>query len=134
MTALRPTIMASKVGPTLNNFTLAGGTQTFDLAGTDAVRAADGRAVQLALWSMIGETSINGELAGNAMATALKNWYTTNVAEDGNYYSVGIANLVTASGQNVQDQFVVVPEASTIAIWSLLSLCGLAVYRRRVRN
>ncbi len=35
---------------------------------------------------------------------------------------------------NRQDQLVIIPEASTIAVWSMLSLVGLAAYRWRTNS
>lgn len=120
-------------GPALNDFSLAGGSEIFRLAGSDAERAADGEAVQLALWKMIGEMI---DVTGNAKANSLYNWYK-DLGNDGNYYGVRIATLVDSNGNPLQDQFVVapVPEATTIAIWSGLSMLGVGVaYRNRAKN
>lgn len=117
-------------GPPLNNFGLAGGTFTFDLAGSDSTRAADGRAVQLALWTMIGES-----VTLNAAAQSLVTWYTdgNNVAFDANYYGVRFATLQDANGKNLQDQFAIVhmPEPTSLLVWGGIGVACIVRRRRR---
>jgi hypothetical protein len=132
-------IAASNYGFGLGtDFVLPGGvnglsTVTFSLSDSGAGRAADGGAVQVALWHLIGEGQAPA-LSGDALN--LYNFYSldANVVDDPNYFGVRIANLVATNGDNRQDQFVLVPEVSTIAVWSVLSLLGLgAAYRKTVK-
>lgn len=118
------------------------GAQPYSLSNT-AQRDRDARSLQLAIWSTMG-WDISGQANynnSNATNTAIKNkadyWITLASGQsdpDGNYFNVGIMNLVEKNGNgNRQDQLVIVPEASTIAVWSVLSLLGVgAAYRKRV--
>jgi hypothetical protein len=130
------------------DFVLPGGATgsnpvTFSLSDAAGNRAADGSAVQIALWHLIGETQAPA-LSGASLD--LFNFYNVdaNVVDDPNYFGVRIANLTGATLQqnvtgewtyNRQDQFVMVPEMSTIAVWSVLSLLGAGVaYRRNAKQ
>jgi hypothetical protein len=123
-------------------FTLGSGSNTVDFnldltVSNPAARAADGQAVQFALWALIGEKDSPAILPANLTGDAKKLYDAyLGTAADANYYGVRIANLVSAAdGANRQDQFVMVPEMSTIAVWSVLSLLGAGVaYRRNAKQ
>lgn len=116
----------------------------FDYASTSASNA-----LQYVFWQEMGysNSDINNALPGSPAASyaanvpaAWENQYDSDILNNlwngaaGYLGSVRVMNLVTASGGRAQDQLVMVPEASTIAVWSVLSLLGAGVaYRKRTR-
>lgn len=113
----------------LSNITVGG--KTFHLGGTDAERASDGEALQEALWALMGW----GNSLSSSLATDFYNYGLAYSASNPNeFHDVRILNLMSVDG-NRQDQFGVIPEASTIAVWSVLALIGgVRAYRCRGRR
>ena len=104
------------------------------LSNYSASSNSDNDALQTAIWYSEDE----GSLPATGLA---KDYYDAAVAAmPTSIGAVRVMNLWTNANSaytqdgKVQSLLVIVPEASTIAIWSILSLCGLAIYRRRVRK
>jgi len=103
----------------------------------------DANALQYALWREMGydNTDVNNTLPGTPAASyealyTAKTW-ATDFANDASWSGIGnvrIINLKTQDGKHAQDQLVLVPEASTIVVWSALSLIGFVAVYRRVRK
>jgi hypothetical protein len=113
------------------NFTLAGGTYSFNMA-TAATRRASGASLQNVLWRMLGYTT--GPVL-NATETSLMNWYNAN--HDGTFRNVRIANLVNPNNHNqrFQDQFVITtPEPGSLLVWGVLGLAGMGMTNRRRKS
>jgi hypothetical protein len=110
---------------------------TAALGANPATNVAASNAVQYSIWKKTYGTVANGYPDYTAQYNALTSAFNTAVSNSqwtaGSLGSVVIMNLVNANGANVQDQLAVVPEASTIAVWSVLSLVGAGVaYRKRM--
>ena len=120
---------------TLNgfNYALSGGTTT-----------QDANALQYLIWRQIGfsDATINAATGNSAAAyaalAASKSWLTDYTNDAGwdesanNFGNVRIMILQTLSGGVAQDQLVLVPEATAVAVWGGLGLLGAgAAYRRR---
>lgn len=117
------------------------------LSSFNSSSVSDSNALQYVFWREMGYSNadINNALPGNPAAsyasdvpTAWQTQYASDIANNlwngaaGYLGSVRVMNLVTLRGVKSQDQLVMVPEASTIAVWSVLSLVGAGVaYRKR---
>lgn len=94
-------------------------------------------AFQLAIWKLVydqGATSTleTGNLTAGASAeTTLADLWLSQLTYS--VQSTGVANLAAFTSSGLQDQVVaMVPEASSVSIWSLLCVAtGLVVHRRR---
>jgi|GEM_PF-985088 len=112
--------------------------------GTDAERAADGRAMQLALWNMMGFSiaAQDNYNTSNTFNMAIKakadNWIAYATAFSGsnaNFFGVRIVNIVGTNGTgNFQDQLTVIPEPGSLLIWSLVGLGFATMIGKRIRD
>lgn len=107
----------------------------------------DSNALQYVLWRAVGYTNsnINAALPGSP-ASSYESLYNSETwlsdynndnswNHDANYLgNVRVLTLQTLRGKNAQDQIVLVPEASAIAVWSLLSGAGLLTCYKRSRS
>lgn len=109
-----------------------------------AFSAAKSNGLQYGIWQGMGysDTEIRNLLGISQTQlnnTYLNNWNTYAFGDSdwmGDFGSwSGIGNVRVLQLGNNQDQLVMVPEASTIAVWSVLSLLGAGVaYRKRIEG
>ncbi|QEG36010.1 hypothetical protein [Bythopirellula goksoeyrii] len=115
------------------------------LNGFSSSSTNDANALQYAFWREMqySDADINNALPGSPAAAykALydaESWLADYIADGSWNKAVGylgavrVINLQTIDGKHAQDQLVLVPEASTLAVWSVLCLAGLIAYRRQL--
>ena len=114
---------------------------TGNLAGYNYVpgagRAASAYNLQLAIWNLEGLYGAPGTLVGNTFLNEAISQFV-NVAgatafTTGNAYDVGILDLATANGDNVQPMLVLLPDGGSALILLGMSLSGMAVIARKFR-
>ncbi len=113
---------------------------SYALEGT--TRNNDARAVQLAIWHMMGW--IDSNFTGQSGSTYEKNKAAQLVANasaqfggahlsaaSANETRVRIINIQNLDGTNRQDQLVVIPEPGSILVWGVLALASVGLNNRR---